>query len=156
MLFNSCTELQSVAKLVTHSAKFWNFRDERRTTAKKKYCLPNFPPPPQSMLITLSGTMVISCLVNIVQGEGGKLHLLVPMCGTSCIFWRIPAIFAPSPLPNRAMLTDCSQNVFHTTTLNGGEGGRYELLTETHFLHKQTEDRVCRAFCKLVPHNSRG
>ena len=27
---------QSVAKLVTHSAKFWNFLDERRTTAKKK------------------------------------------------------------------------------------------------------------------------
>ena len=28
-------DLQSVAKLVTHSAKFWNFLDERRTTAKK-------------------------------------------------------------------------------------------------------------------------
>ena len=28
-------KLQSVAKLVTHSAKFWNFLDERRTTAKK-------------------------------------------------------------------------------------------------------------------------
>ena len=81
--------------------------------------------------------------------------ILAKMCGTSCIFWRIPAIFAPSPLPHRAMLNDCSQNVFHTTTLNGGGGGggRYELLTETHFLHKQTEDRVCRAFFKLVPHN---
>ena len=28
--------LQSVAKLVTHSAKFWNFLDERRTTAVRK------------------------------------------------------------------------------------------------------------------------
>ena len=30
-----------------------------------------FPPAPQSMLITRSGTMVTSCLVNIVQGGGG-------------------------------------------------------------------------------------
>ena len=27
------------------------------------------------MLITLSGTMVISCLVNIVQGGGGMFYL---------------------------------------------------------------------------------
>ena len=32
-----------------------------------------FPPAPQSMLITLSGTMVISCLINIVQGGGGEV-----------------------------------------------------------------------------------
>ena len=38
----------------------------------KKITFAKFPPaPPQSMLITLSGTMVISCLVNIVQGRGG-------------------------------------------------------------------------------------
>ena len=30
-------------------------------------------PPPQSMLITLSGTTVISCLVDIVQGGGGEV-----------------------------------------------------------------------------------
>ena len=37
----------------------------------KKIPFAKFPPAPQSMLITLSGTMVISCLVNIVQGGGG-------------------------------------------------------------------------------------
>ena len=37
----------------------------------KKTPFAKFPPAPQSMLITLSGTMVISCLVNIVQGWGG-------------------------------------------------------------------------------------
>ena len=47
-------KLQSVAKLVTHSAKFWNLLDELRTTAKK-----------------YTGTMVITCLVNIAQGGGG-------------------------------------------------------------------------------------
>ena len=57
---------------MTHSAKFWNFLDERRTTAKKM-TFAKFPPAPQSMLITLSGTMVISCLVNIVQGGGGEV-----------------------------------------------------------------------------------
>ena len=79
--------------------------------------------------------------------------ILAKMCGTSCFFWRIPAIFAPSPLPHRAMLNGCSQSGFDNTTLNGGERERCELLTETHFLHKQTEDRVCRVFFKLVPHN---
>ena len=39
----------------------------------KKILFAKFPPPPQSMLITLSGTMVISCLVNIVQGGGGDV-----------------------------------------------------------------------------------
>ena len=40
----------------------------------KKIPFAKFPPPPQSMLITLSGTMVISCLVNIVPGgEGGDV-----------------------------------------------------------------------------------
>ena len=38
---------------------------------KKIYRFPNYPPPSQSMLITLSGTMIISCLDNIVQGGGG-------------------------------------------------------------------------------------
>ena len=38
--------LQSVAKLVTHSAKFWNFLDERRTTAKKNNVCQISPPPP--------------------------------------------------------------------------------------------------------------
>ena len=33
----------------------------------------NPPTPPQSMLITLSGTMVISCSDNIVQGGGGNV-----------------------------------------------------------------------------------
>ena len=37
---------QSVAKLVTHSAKFWNFLDERRTTAKKNYVCQISPLPP--------------------------------------------------------------------------------------------------------------
>ena len=41
----------------------------------KKITFAKFPPSPQSMLITLSGTMVISCLVNIVQGGGGKFYL---------------------------------------------------------------------------------
>ena len=42
----------------------------------KKIPFAKFPPaPPQSMLITLSGTMVISCLVNIVQGGGGMFYL---------------------------------------------------------------------------------
>ena len=40
----------------------------------KKIPFAKFPPSsPQSMLITLSGTMVISCLVNIVQGGGGGI-----------------------------------------------------------------------------------
>ena len=38
--------LQSVAKLVTHSAKFWNFLDERRTTAKKNNVCQISPRPP--------------------------------------------------------------------------------------------------------------
>ena len=64
---------QSVAKLMTHSAKFWNLLDECHTTAKENTgCqISPPPPPPQSLLITLSGTMVTSCLVNIVQGGGG-------------------------------------------------------------------------------------
>ena len=42
----------------------------------QKICrLPNFPLPPKSMLITLSGTMVISYLANIVQGGGGMFYL---------------------------------------------------------------------------------
>ena len=40
----------------------------------KKISFAKFPPSPQSMLITLSGTMVISCLVNIVQGGGGMFY----------------------------------------------------------------------------------
>ena len=64
---------QSVAKLMTHSAKFWNLLDERRTTAKENTICQISPRPPQSMLITLSGTMVISCLVNLVQGGGGDV-----------------------------------------------------------------------------------
>ena len=36
----------------------------------KKIPFAKFPPSPQSMLITLSGTMVISCLDNILQGGG--------------------------------------------------------------------------------------
>ena len=39
----------------------------------KKIPFAKFPPSPQSMLVTLSGTMVISCLANIVQGGGGDV-----------------------------------------------------------------------------------
>ena len=53
------------------------------------------------MLITLSGTMVISCLVNIVQGGGGEVLprfgmlekrssvslLLKPIVGELCNLW---------------------------------------------------------------------
>ena len=49
-------------------------RAKRRSpvgTIRAQVCPPPPPPPPpQSMFITLSGTMVISCLVNIVQGGG--------------------------------------------------------------------------------------
>ena len=40
---------------MTHSAKFWNLLDERRTTAKE------------------NTICQISCLVNIVQGGGGDV-----------------------------------------------------------------------------------
>ena len=97
--------LQSVAKLVTHSVKFWNFLDERRTTAKKKCRLPNFPPPPQSMLITLSGTMVISCLVNIVQGGGGEVLPRFGMLENSPKTFKCVITFE----------TDCSYIVYANT-----------------------------------------
>ena len=42
---------------------------------QKICCLHNLPPPPESMLITPSGTMVISYLANIVQGGGGMFYL---------------------------------------------------------------------------------
>ena len=66
---------QLVAKLVIHSAKFWNLLDELHTRAKKYAVCPIYPRPPKSMLITPSGTMVISYLANIVQGGGGMFYL---------------------------------------------------------------------------------
>ena len=45
-------------------------------TLELKICrLQNLPLPPESMLITLSVTMVISCLANIVQGGGEMFYL---------------------------------------------------------------------------------
>ena len=96
-------QLQSVAKLVTHSAKFWNFLDERRTTATKNNVCQIFPRPPQSILITLSGTMVISCLVNIVQGGGGGGGGVLPRFG----------MLENSPKTVKCVITfetDCSLN----------------------------------------------
>ena len=47
------------------------------------------------------------------------------MCGTLCLLWQIPAIFAPSPLPPPpyAMLDDSSASLSLWTTLHGGKHG---------------------------------
>ena len=68
------TELQSVAKLVTHSAKFWNLLDERCTTAKKNTVCQISPPPNQcwSLFPALWSLRVWSTLC---RGEGGMFYL---------------------------------------------------------------------------------
>ena len=68
---------QSVAKLVKHCAEFWNLLHELRTRAKKICRLLNLPPPPESMLITPSGTMVFLTCPTLCRGRGGMFYLVL-------------------------------------------------------------------------------
>ena len=66
---------QSVAKLVTHSAKFWNFLDERRITAKKNYVCQISPLPPNQCWSLFPALWSFRVWSTLCRGEGGKFHL---------------------------------------------------------------------------------
>ena len=67
--------LQSVAKLVTHSAKFWNFLDERRTTAKKNNVCQISPRPPNQCWSLFPVLWSFRVWSTLCRGEGGKFYL---------------------------------------------------------------------------------
>ena len=67
--------LQSVAKLVTHSAKFWNFLDERRTTAKKNNVCQISPRPPNQCWSLFPALWSFRVWSTLCRGEGGKFYL---------------------------------------------------------------------------------
>ena len=76
-VFFLAMHIQSVAKLVTHSAKFWNFLDERRTTAKK-IPFAKFPPAPRINVdhsFHHYGHFVSGQHCAGGRGEGGKFYL---------------------------------------------------------------------------------
>ena len=66
---------QSVAKLVTHSAKFWNFLDERRTTAKKNNVSQISPRPPNQCWSLFPALWSFRVWSTLCRGEGGKFNL---------------------------------------------------------------------------------
>ena len=66
---------QSVAKLVTHSAKFWNFLDERRTTAKKNNVCQISPRPPNQCWSLFPALWSFRVWSTLCRGEGGKFYL---------------------------------------------------------------------------------
>ena len=63
---------QSVAKLVTHSAKFWNFLDERRTTAKKNNVSQISPRPPNQCWSLFPALWSFRVWSTLCRGEGGS------------------------------------------------------------------------------------
>ena len=67
--------LQSVAKLVTHSAKFWNFLDERRTTATKNKVCQISPRPPNQCWSLFPALWSFRVWSTLCRGEGGKFYL---------------------------------------------------------------------------------
>ena len=69
------TMLQSVAKLVTHSAIFWNFLDERRTTAKKNNVSQISPRPPNQCWSLFPALWSFRVWSTLCRGEGGKFNL---------------------------------------------------------------------------------
>ena len=68
-------KLQSVAKLVTHSAKFWNFLVERRTTAKKNNVCQISPRPPNQCWSLFPALWSFRVWSTLCRGEGGKFYL---------------------------------------------------------------------------------
>ena len=71
----SSVVLQSVAKLVTHSAKFWNLLDERRTTAKRNTVCQISPLPPNQCWSLFPALWSFRVLSTLCRGEGGKFYL---------------------------------------------------------------------------------
>ena len=75
----------------------------------KIYRFPNYPLPSKSMLITLSGTMIISCLVNIVQGGGkgggGMFYLVFEYSKIRQKRSSVSSVLQPivAPLPRSAL-----------------------------------------------------
>ena len=74
-VYIECFGLQSVAKLVTHSAKFWNFLDERRTTAKKNNVCQISPRPPNQCWSLFPALWSFRVWSTLCRGEGGKFYL---------------------------------------------------------------------------------
>ena len=66
--------LQSVAKLATHSPKFWNFLDERRTTAKKNTVCQISPRPPNQCWSLFPALWSFRVWSTLCRGRG-KFYL---------------------------------------------------------------------------------
>ena len=60
---------------MTHSAKFWNFLDERRTTAKKNNVCQIFPRPPNQCWSLFPALWSFRVWSTLCRGEGGKFYL---------------------------------------------------------------------------------
>ena len=66
---------QSVAKLVTHSAKFWNFLEERRSTATKNKVCKISPRPPNQCWSLFPALWSFRVWSTLCRGEGGNFYL---------------------------------------------------------------------------------